>query len=122
MHRALSFRSVAVFLFLLAPIAQANDLQVITDSEAAKFVGQNVEVRGSVVAVTTSRKGNTFINFGAPYPNQTFTGHLPTGSTLALDPWVQSLRGKSIGITGTVELYKGKPEIRVIDKSQLKEQ
>ena len=122
MHRARSFWLVVVFPFLLAPIAQANDPPVITDSEAAKFVGQNVEVRGSVVAVTTSRKGNTFINFGAPYPNQTFTGHLPTGSTLALDPWVQSLRGKSIGITGTVELYKGKPEIRVIDKSQLKEQ
>ena len=122
MHRALSFWSVAVFLFLLTPIAQANDLPVITDSEAAKFVGQNVEVRGSVVAVTTSRKGNTFINFGAPYPNQTFTGYLPAGSASALDPWVQSLRGKTIGVSGVVELYKGKPEIRVTDKSQIKEQ
>jgi hypothetical protein len=31
-------------------------------------------VEGVVTAVTTSRKGNTFINFGGVYPNQTFTG------------------------------------------------
>ena len=78
-------------------------------------------MRGLVGAVSTSRKGNAFINFGAPYPNQTFTGYIPAGTALANDPWLQSLRGKTVGITGLVELYKGKPEIRVSDKSQIKE-
>jgi hypothetical protein len=54
--------------------SRAQDLQVIKDSEAIQYVGKNVEVRGLVFAVYTSKKGNTFLNFGAKYPNQTFTG------------------------------------------------
>jgi hypothetical protein len=48
-------------LFLLALLSKLHgfDLPVIKDSEAAQFVGQNVEVKGLVVAVHTSRKGNT---------------------------------------------------------------
>jgi hypothetical protein len=42
-------------------------------------------VRGLVVAVFTSKKGNTFLNFGGKYPNQTFTGYIPAGSELAED-------------------------------------
>jgi hypothetical protein len=115
-----------LFLLLAALVMEANaqtaSLPVVKDSEAAQFVGQSLEVRGLVVAVSTSRKGNAFINFGAPYPNQTFTGYVPAGTALANDPWLQSLRGKAIGITGVVQLYRGKPEIRVSDKSQIKEQ
>jgi hypothetical protein len=110
-----------LLLLGLLPKLHGLDLPVIKDSEAAQFVGQSLEVRGLVVAVSTSRKGNAFINFGAPYPNQTFTGYIPAGTALANDPWLQSLRGKTVGITGLVELYKGKPEIRVSDKSQIKE-
>jgi hypothetical protein len=121
MRGALSFCLLAFFYLLWTPFDKASDLPVIKDSEAAQFVGQNVEVQGLVVAVTTSRKGNTFINFGVPYPNQTFTRWIPPGSTLAADPWVQSLRGKVIGISGTVQLYKGKAEIRVSDRAQIKE-
>jgi hypothetical protein len=79
MRGALSFCLLAFFYLLLTPFDKASDLPVIKDSEAAQFVGQNVEVQGLVVAVTTSRKGNTFINFGVPYPNQTFTGWIPQG-------------------------------------------
>jgi hypothetical protein len=46
----------------------------IPDTEAEKHVGQDVTIEGVVTAVTTSQKGNTFINFGGVYPNQTFTG------------------------------------------------
>lgn len=73
------------------------------------------------VPVSTSRKGNAFINFGAPYPNQTFTGYVLAGTALADDPWLQSLRGKTVEITWVVQLYKGKPEIRILGKSQIKE-
>jgi hypothetical protein len=78
-------------------------------------------VKDSEAAVSTSRKGNAFINFGAPYPNQTFTGYVLAGMALADDPWLQSFRGKTVGITGVVQLYKGKPEIRILGKSQIKE-
>ena len=80
--------SFTTFLLIcLAPCLSAQDLQVIKDSEAAQYVGKNVEVRGLVVAVYTSKEGNTFLNFGAKYPNQTFIGYIPAGSELAGDRW-----------------------------------
>jgi DNA/RNA endonuclease YhcR with UshA esterase domain len=92
---------------------------VIPDTEAEKHIGQNVTVEGVVTAVSTSRKGNTFINFGGVYPNQTFTGWIPAGTPLATDDSISTLQGKKIKITGRIELYHGKPEIRVLSKSQI---
>ena len=46
------------------------DTSTISASEAAQHIGQNATVEGVVTAVTTSGKGNTFINFGGVYPNQ----------------------------------------------------
>jgi hypothetical protein len=59
MRGALFFCLLAFFYLLWTPFDKASDLPVIKDSEAAQFVGQNVEVKGLVVAVHTSRKGNT---------------------------------------------------------------
>ena len=93
----------------------------IKDSEAAKYVGKKVEVRGTVVVVYSNRLGETFIDFGGRHPRQTFTGFIPPGSELAGDTWTASLEGKKIGIIGTIDLYMGKPEIKVLSKSQIKE-
>ncbi|MFY9983984.1 MAG: hypothetical protein WAK31_04465 [Chthoniobacterales bacterium] len=65
--------------FLVALHAQT--ATTIPDTEA----GQQATVEGTVVKVFTSKNGNTFLNFGAAYPNQTFTGWIPKDSTLAAD-------------------------------------
>jgi hypothetical protein len=107
---------LALTTFLLLSLALhvgAQDLPVVKGSEAALNVGKNVEVRGLVVAVYTSKKGNTFLNFGAKYPAQTFTGYIPAGSELTGDRWTITLQGKVIGITGTVEMYQGEPEVKI---------
>jgi hypothetical protein len=72
-----------------------------------------------VVAVFVSKRGNAFINFGDKYPNQTFTGWIPAGTPLASDPSLQLLQGKNVKITGTIELYHGKPEIKITSKAQI---
>jgi len=74
---------------------------------------------GVVTAVSTSRKGNTFINFGGTYPDQTFTGWIPAGTPLAADASISTLQGKKLKITGRIELYRGKPEIKIMSKDQL---
>ena len=112
-------------LFVTAPLASPSRAQtpvVVSDAQAAQYTGQNVTVEGVVTAVTTSRKGNTFINFGGVYPNQTLTGWIPTGSPLASDASLQALQGKKVRITGRIELYRGKAEIRVLSKSQITEE
>lgn len=86
----------------------------------------NREVRKAVnaafQAVSTSQKGNAFINFGGEYPNQTFTGWIPTGTPLASYASLQLLKGKKVKTTGRIELYGGKPEIKVLSKSQITEE
>ena len=117
MRESLFLIALSLFVSGYAISSRAQDLQVIKDSEAAQYVGKNVEVRGLVVAVYTSKKGNTFLNFGAKYPNQTFTGSSRLGRS-----WrgTITLQGKVIGITGIVEMYQGKPEIKVLSMSQVK--
>jgi DNA/RNA endonuclease YhcR with UshA esterase domain len=109
----------AFLLICLAPRLNSQDLQVIKDSKAAQYLGKNVEVRGLVVAVYTSKNGNIFLNFGAKYPNQTFIGYIPQGSELASDRWTVTLHGKVIGVTGTVEIYHGKPQVKILSRSQI---
>jgi hypothetical protein len=75
---------IAILALLLCVIAaRADDLIVIKDSEAIKYAGKDVEVRGRVVSVTTSPLGTAFINFGGEYPNQTFAGFIAAGSSIA---------------------------------------
>jgi DNA/RNA endonuclease YhcR with UshA esterase domain len=112
------FAILGLLFFLMA--TRADELPVIKDSEAIRYVGKSVEVRGFVVSVTISPLGTTFINFGQDYPNQTFAGFIAAGSKMATDERIDTLQGKIIGITGTVELYQGKPEIRVMSPDQIK--
>jgi len=111
----------AILALLLGLIAtRGEELPVIKDSEAAHYVGKNVEVRGFVVSVTSSPLGTTLINFGRKYPNQTFAGFIAAGSKIATDQRIAKLQGKIISITGTIELYRGKPEIKVLSMNQIK--
>jgi hypothetical protein len=92
---------------------------IISDTEAAQHVGQRATVEGTVVKVFTSKNGNTFLNFGAAYPNQTFTGWIPKDSGLAGDPSLSSLEGKTVKVIEKIALYRGKPEIKIMSKDQL---
>jgi DNA/RNA endonuclease YhcR with UshA esterase domain len=78
-----------------------------------------VTVEGTVVAVFTSKNGNTFLNFGGRYPNQTFTGWISKESALPADPLLASLEGKTVRVNGKIELYHGKPEIKIMSRNQL---
>jgi DNA/RNA endonuclease YhcR with UshA esterase domain len=92
---------------------EAQTANVIPDTEAAQHVGQKATVEGMVVKVFSSKNGNTFLNFGGAYPNQTFTGWIPKDSALVDVSTLADLEGKKVRITGTIEIYKGKPEIKI---------
>jgi hypothetical protein len=113
-------RPFVVFLGLLLCLiaTRADEQRVIKDSEAIRYVGRYVEVCGLVVSVTTSPFGTAFINFGREYPNQTFAGFVPADSGIAADQ-ITKLQGKDIGIVGTIELHRGKPEIKIMSIYQI---
>jgi DNA/RNA endonuclease YhcR with UshA esterase domain len=127
-HKSIEIRAIfsimppllAILGLLLCLTTRAGEPLVIKDSEAAQYVGREVQVRGLVVSVTSSSLGTAFINFGRDYPNQTFAGFISAGSKMATDQRIATLQGKIIGIVGTIELYKGKPEIKVVSPDQIK--
>jgi hypothetical protein len=58
---------------LLANAQAKESTAVIQANEAAAHVNEWATVEGAVAKVFTSKSGNTFLNIGATYPNQTFT-------------------------------------------------
>jgi RecJ-like exonuclease len=111
------FAIVALLLWAIA--AHADEPKVIKDSEAIRYVGKEVEVRGRVASVTTSPLGTTFINFGGEYPNQKFAGFIAAGSPMATDQRLTMIQGKTIGIMGTIRIRDGKPEIEIVSADQI---
>ena len=111
-----------LFAVLLAdwlPVSlMAQTAAVVADTDAAKHIGEKVTVEGIVAEVFTHGR-NFFVDFGKPYPHQTITGWIPENSELANESKSYDLEGKKIRITGTIELYKGKPEIKLMSKDQM---
>ena len=104
------------FWFIASP---ARAESVVPDSEAAQHVGQTVSVEGTITKVFKSKNGNTFLNFGGNYPDVTFVVWIPEDAPEAADPGLVSLQGKKVKISGTIQLYRGKPEIKVSTKEQI---
>jgi DNA/RNA endonuclease YhcR with UshA esterase domain len=99
---------------------EAQTATVIPANLAASHIGEYATVEGVVAKVFTSKSGNTFLNIGASYPNQTFTGWIPPASPVSKSALLSDIEGKHVKITGRIEMYKGKPEIRINAASQLK--
>jgi DNA/RNA endonuclease YhcR with UshA esterase domain len=109
---------MATAALLPCPSSSAQD--VVTPADVHKFVRQAVTVRGTVAGVYTSGKGNTFLNFGAPYPRQQLSAVIfASDAPLFSDVDLAALEGHAVSITGVVKLYKGKPEIVLNRRDQL---
>jgi DNA/RNA endonuclease YhcR with UshA esterase domain len=108
----------AVALFAaFAPAAVAQE--VVPADSAAQHVGHVVTVEGVVASVGNSRRSGTiFLNFGAPYPNNTFTAVI-FRSAAPRFPDALKWEGKRLRVTGTVRVYRGKPEIVLEEPKQV---
>jgi hypothetical protein len=54
-----------------------------------------------------SKRGNSFINSGDKYPNQTFSGWIQFGAPLASDSSLELLQGKTVKVTGVISFTTG---------------
>jgi hypothetical protein len=99
------FRIFIAALFLGSQLHAAT----IAFAEAGQHVGQEVTVTGTVSSVRTIASGMTFVNFGARDAAGAFTA---VGKPGVLDgEALRAFDGKDVEVTGTVELYKGSPQI-----------
>jgi hypothetical protein len=109
-----SIASLAAFLAVPALAA------AIPASRASAHVGQTITVEGVVSEVHTARSGKeTFIDIGGTYPNQTFSAVIFAPSMSAVGD-VSGLAGKAVDISGTIQMYGGKPEVIITSRGQIK--
>ena len=109
------------YIILLLSIAiqgKSQNLKVSLES-IANYVGKTVTICDSVKG-TFQSKGehkNVFLNFGKPYPNQTFVVVIfgKDLTNFSYNP-LEALKDKMICVTGKVVMYNDKPEI-IVDKA-----
>ena len=87
------------------------------------YEGKTITVCSKVLDTYEAKQGNktTFLNFGKPYPNSTFTVVIFEAdlTKFKYTPSVY-LKGKNVCITGKVKIFKGKTEIIVTNEEQIK--
>ncbi|MFD2872017.1 S1/P1 nuclease [Mucilaginibacter ximonensis] len=94
-------------------VAAMGPAKVIDIKEAASHLNETVTITAKVYG-TKDVGSMILVNVGAPYPDSPLTVVL-RGDTKSL-----AVDGKTITVTGQVIDYKGKPEIIVTDKNQVK--
>jgi hypothetical protein len=100
------FRMILLAALICDPCpvpAQTEAATVIPANLAASPVGEYITVEGVVAKIFTSKSGNTFLNIGAAYPNQTFTGWIPPASPVSKSLILPGIEGKHVIITGRIE-------------------
>ncbi|MCA6422678.1 MAG: DNA-binding protein [Flavobacterium sp.] len=112
--------NIVVFLFLaFAPIAYS---QSVSLDSVGNYIGKTVTICELVQSTfqTKSESKVSYINFGKPYPNHSFTVVIfkKDLENFDYDP-VVFLKKKTICVTGEVSVYKDKPQIVVNSPKQI---
>ena len=115
MRYLINLFSAAGIALLLATSVQA---ETITPLEASHYAGSAITVEGVVSQVSTSGGGTTFINFGGRYPNHIFYAVIFRKSQGKFSG-IHALEGKAVAVSGTIEFYKGKPQIILHSPDQI---
>jgi micrococcal nuclease len=106
-----------------AALAGVSVVEVIPANQARQHIWETITVCGLVASgkyIDSPGREGTYLNFDRPYPNQTFTVVIP-GSVRAefKEPPEMMFSGKTVCVTGLITDYRGKPEMTVIDPSQI---
>jgi hypothetical protein len=115
--------SLRLFIFtVLAAWPIAAHMAPLNPEEAASHVGENATVCGLVSSARYAAQATaapTFLDFGRPYPNQSFTAIIFGGDRTKFGAPEISLSEKQVCVEGKIFLYQGKPEIILRDPKQI---
>jgi hypothetical protein len=89
-------------------------------ADVREHVGEKMTVESVVSGVYTAPSSNvTFIDMGGSYPDNLFAGVIFASDASEVGD-VSGLTGKTVELTGTIQLYKGRPEIVLKSADQIK--
>ena len=117
-------KKLLLFLTLIC-LTQFSFSQTVPLDSVQFYEGKTITVCSKVQStfLTKGEKKTTYINFGKPYPNQTFTVVIFESDlkNFSYSP-VEYLKDKNVCITGTIMLYKEKPQIVLKNETEIKNQ
>ncbi len=117
-------RLAAIWVLTAGGISSTSaDVSSIAPADASHFVGQVATVCGLVASAKYASEANgqpTFLNLDNPYPNHVFTAVIWGRDRKSFSYAPESLAGRRICVTGTVQLYRNKPEIAVSQSNQIR--
>ena len=118
------FKLLLTMALLVGLVSITFAQESITPEDAAKFIGQQKTVCGTVASAHFAAKVKgqpTFINLDKPYPNQVFAVLIWGSDRGKFEQSPETLySGKEICVTGMIQSYQGRPEIIVKEPSQIK--
>jgi exonuclease VII large subunit len=107
------------FVFSLVSAVMPARAETISPADVKAHAGQTVTVEAAISDVHTGRSGVTFIDVGGRYPDNDFTAVIFAGDATKF-PKASALDGKTVVISGPVQLYQGRAEIILKSADQLK--
>jgi hypothetical protein len=112
---------ILAYMIIGATFLHAQTAQIIAADSIKFYEGKLVTVCEKVIDTHITKENKVvYLNFGHPYPAQTFTGVIFASdvSKFNYEPAVY-LKGKTICVTGTVKIYKDRPEIIINRQDQI---
>jgi hypothetical protein len=111
---------IGMFIMAGALLAgeQGEPVAPISPSEAIKYTNKNAVVVGKVVEVHRTDKVVN-LNFGQKFPKHDFSAVI-FARNFGLFPNLDTLEGKTVEVSGKITEYRGKPQIIITTKSQLR--
>lgn len=110
----------SVYIVILLAFSTFVKAQTISLDSISKYIGKEVVLIEKVQGVfQTKTHKNILLNFGKPYPNNTFTVVIFEKDLHNFSYNPLELKDKIVCITGKVVLYKDKPEIIANKEIQL---
>jgi hypothetical protein len=95
--------------------------QTVSPDSAKYHEGALTTVCGKVYGTHAGKDGILKLNFGADYPDNTFTAVVFADDASKFKK-VEEYNGKEICVTGKIQIYKGKAEVVLKEVNQLREQ
>lgn len=95
----------------------------LTPADAAKHIGEQATVCGTVASARYAERSNkkpTFLNLDKAFPNQIFTAVIFEADRAKFGEPEKELLNKKICVSGKIQEFQGKPEIVLTDEKQLK--
>ncbi len=102
------------------PVGRVIKPDTIPSKDVARYIHKMVVVTGQIASTRLVESNNmTLLNVGADNPNQDFTIIIRSENRSKFGQPEIDLKGKTVTVLGMVTDYKGKPEIEILNPSQL---